>query len=229
MTTHVDRPSNPFSTRFVRPGAISYHCTSSQNAAELANRLADLSWRAQIIGPHGTGKTTLLHTLAPHLRAAGRTLAWFTLHGGQRRLPSFVQPSAPPFRSVDEHRPPQIGPGVPVSRPPGTSLPWNRDTLVIVDGYEQLDIPGRIWLRLRCRFFGTGLLVTSHQDARLPTLVQTEPRLDTFRCLVRKLTDGDVTWIEPPDLLACYRRAGGNIRDAFFDLYDQYEQARPQT
>ena len=57
--------SNPFSTRFIRPGAIEYLFAPGQTADSLIDRLRHNQWRGQIIGPHGSGKSTLA------VRAAG--------------------------------------------------------------------------------------------------------------------------------------------------------------
>ena len=54
--------SNPFATRFIRPGAIPFH--SANNAVnEIGRQLAQQAWRGAIVGPHGVGKSTLLATL----------------------------------------------------------------------------------------------------------------------------------------------------------------------
>jgi energy-coupling factor transporter ATP-binding protein EcfA2 len=42
------------------------------SAAALLAKLAARNWWGQIVGPHGSGKTSLLATLAPLLQAAGR-------------------------------------------------------------------------------------------------------------------------------------------------------------
>lgn len=64
--------TNPFATRFVQPGAIPWVCaTASDELATLADRLATGgSW--QVLGPHGTGKTTLLRHLQAALERSGR-------------------------------------------------------------------------------------------------------------------------------------------------------------
>jgi len=100
--------SNPFSTRFIRPGAIRFLFPDGESAALLVQRLRENRWGGQIIGPHGSGKSTLLATLKPELETAGRQVLWITLHQGERRLPALDRRS--------------LGP----------------TTQLVIDGYEQL-------------------------------------------------------------------------------------------
>ena len=64
--------SNPFSTRYIRPGAIVYQFAEGDSAAAMIDRLTACGGRAQIIGPHGSGKSTLVATLIESLRQSGR-------------------------------------------------------------------------------------------------------------------------------------------------------------
>lgn len=77
--------TNPFSTRFVRPGAIAYQFNEGQSATRLVVQLEQHGWWGQIIGPHGTGKSTLLATLLPELRAR-RDVVTVELHTDRRRF-----------------------------------------------------------------------------------------------------------------------------------------------
>ncbi|MBI2389631.1 MAG: hypothetical protein HYV09_08545 [Deltaproteobacteria bacterium] len=62
-------PSNPFSTANVRPGAVRW--VGGDSVAMVAARL-EAAGAGQIVGAHGTGKSTLLAHLVRHLRASGR-------------------------------------------------------------------------------------------------------------------------------------------------------------
>jgi len=64
--------SNPFATRFIRPGAIEYLYSADQSSEALIEQLRAQNWQGQIIGPHGSGKSTLVAALAAELVAAGR-------------------------------------------------------------------------------------------------------------------------------------------------------------
>lgn len=89
MRTGRDPRSNPFSTRFVRPGAIPFRFPQGEDAATLVARLERQGWWGQIVGPHGSGKSTLLATLLPELRRR-RTVISVALHADERRLPANV-------------------------------------------------------------------------------------------------------------------------------------------
>ncbi len=82
--------SNPFATRFVRPGAIPFLFPAGLDSAALVERFAANQWRGAIIGPHGSGKSTLLESLCRELEWAGHTVLRITLHNRQRR---FVRPA----------------------------------------------------------------------------------------------------------------------------------------
>lgn len=195
---HTAQPGNPFSSRYVRPGAIPYDFRDGTTAEGLADRLVESGWRGQIIGPHGSGKSTLLATLLPAIRAKGRTPVLFELHDGQRRLPAGWKTT---------------------SRLDATSI-------LVIDGYEQLGLPGRWAVGRHCRKTGCGLLVTTHQPLRLPQIYRTLPSLDFVQTLVGRLLDGRHIVIGPDEVAAIYEARNGDVRDVLFDLYDLYEQRR---
>lgn len=183
--------SNPFSTRFIRPGAIPYRFGSGESSALLAQKLADQAWRGCIQGPHGTGKSSLLLALEPEIVRLGK-------------LPHHVTLGAS-----------STGPWWP-------SVPWSPDTLLIIDGYEQLSLIGRARLRWRCWQSSTGLLVTSHKPVGLPLLVQTEATWELAQELVTRLWDSadDLPWEAIESL---WRQHPGNMREFLFGMYHLYQ------
>jgi hypothetical protein len=111
----------------------------------LLARLESLRYRAAIVGPHGTGKTTLLEDLRPRLLSRGFAPIFLRLDSTDRRL------NRSQWRQVDASGPCEI---------------------LLLDGAEQL---GPIhWPRFRYRARrAAGLVITTHHGGRLPTLVRT--------------------------------------------------------
>ncbi|HEY2148692.1 MAG TPA: hypothetical protein VGH32_12190 [Pirellulales bacterium] len=188
-------PQNPFATRFIRPGAIRFQFPRSIDVARLVARFADFRWRGAIVGPHGSGKSTLLAELRPELTRANRRIIQVSLHDRDRRLPAAIDDSE---RSSTE-------------------------TLIIVDGYEQLSGSSRRALDRRCRRTGSGLLVTSHGATHLPELYQTAIDLELLERIVERLTGGDRRFVSAADVEQAFSRHGQNAREALFSLYDLHE------
>jgi hypothetical protein len=94
--THVDRfpRVNPFSTRFVQPGAIPFRFPTPDGLAAMIRRLRETAGWGEIVGPHGSGKSTLLASLLPALTA------WHVHHirlnTTHRRLPATAFEQRPP-------------------------------------------------------------------------------------------------------------------------------------
>jgi DNA replication protein DnaC len=188
--------SNPFATRFVRPGAATYLFPDGQSGEQLVQKLAECDWVGQIVGPHGSGKSTLLFTLMPLLAAHGRRPTLVTLHDGQRRLPEDAE-------AVIDLGPP---------------------ALLVVDGYEQLSRWRRRVLERRRRRAGTGLLVTAHEPVGLPNLLSMTPSLDAAKRIVRRLLTGQTDrLIADDDIARSYEQCAGNLREMLFALYDTVE------
>jgi len=149
-----------------------------------------------LIGPHGSGKSTLLCALIPEIHRAGRGTLLIELHDGQRRL------------------------GVDLGREVGRKL----DSVVIVDGYEQLALVNRWRLKRFCRRQGQGLVVTSHRTAGLPLVFRTEATPRLAEEIVRRLLQGLPATVDAAELERIFLRHRGNLREVLFELYDWYEQ-----
>lgn len=78
--------SNPFATRFIRPGAIPFLFFDGDSTDAIVQRLKANNWRGQIIGNHGSGKSTLIATLIPLIEAKGRQAVTLKVGPGERRL-----------------------------------------------------------------------------------------------------------------------------------------------
>lgn len=190
---------NPFATRSVRPGAITYVFANGTGLNDLVDRLRHANWTGEIIGPHGSGKSTLLQSLLPQLTAAGRQVRAFTLHRGESRLPVA-----------------------------GTDLKnWDSNTQLVIDGYEQLGGWTRTLISRICRQQGCGLILTSHEPMGFPRLYETGSTLPMVQHLVRDLQRYSGPRVTDADVTRSFERQHGNVREVFFELYDLFEQRRP--
>ena len=68
------KPHNPFSSERIRPGALTYLTGEGESVDDLIDRLEGTGFRGQIVGPHGTGKSTLLADLAAELARRGKVV-----------------------------------------------------------------------------------------------------------------------------------------------------------
>ncbi len=197
----MNEPSpNPFSTRFVRPGALAYVFAEGASLDQTLRRLeANQGW-GQIIGPHGTGKSTLLASLLRRLEQRGTPTVLFELHDGQRWLP-------PGWRQN-------------LRETAGGAI-------VAIDGYEQLCFWERQRVRRLCRRQRLGLLVTAHADVRFPPLQQTAASLEVARAIVNRLCPAEVGVITPEDVRRLHAACNGNLRETLFALYDCFNARRP--
>ena len=175
-----------------------YRFPPGQSADRLLALLQDHAGWGEIVGPHGSGKTTLVETLIRAWRAIGGSVITYRLHDGQRHLPRLATMRGWPAGSA---------------------------RLVVVDGYEQLGAVSRWSLKRRLRHTGTGLLVTSHQPTGLPHLCHTGTDLATVLALVATLTAGTACPVRPAHVIASFARRQGNVREILFDLYDVHERS----
>jgi hypothetical protein len=188
--------SNPFATRFIRPGAIPFLFLDGDSAEAIVERLKANHWRGQIIGEHGSGKSTLVATLVPLIEAAGRRVVVLKIGPGERRLP-------------------------PVEKSLLTS-----GTQLMIDGYEQLSWWSRLRLRWLVGRSGAGLLVTGHSDVGLLTLYATKSSEEVAAAVVNTLIANQGSAIAAHEVAEAYGEAGGNVRETLFKLFDVYQARR---
>jgi hypothetical protein len=207
--------SNPFATRFIRPGALAYLFPPGESAQSLVDGLRANQWRGQIIGPHGSGKSTLLAALVPALQAWGRTVIHCRLSNVESPMSS-LDTGARTF----DLRPSTFD---------ISAIPLKATSQLIIDGFEQLS-----WLLQRrvknvCAKQQTGLLITTHRDLGLPTIYRTEPTLELARAVVARLLPTENASITADDIAAAYRSTNGNIRETLFALFDIYHQRNSRS
>lgn len=92
------------------------------------------------------------------------------------------------------------------------------DTLLVIDGFEQLSFWKQWWVRWRCQHTKARLLVTTHRDSGLPVVLQTQPDWPLAFKLSSILLACDATPYEA-DLQAVWNEDPGDIRAYFFRLY----------
>ena len=184
---------NPF--RVSRIEALSYRAPGFSWTAFLET-LAAHAYRGAIVGPHGSGKTTLLLEARQRLEDAGVPVSYGFLN---EATPSKGRAA----RDILANTP--------------------RDTVLFLDGAEQIDSLTWRWLRWRSRDW-RGLVITTHAPGRLPTLYRTATSEALLRDLLGELApDGfDQYWERARGV---HSGNQGNIRDTFFALYDDWAQS----
>lgn len=201
----ADRPrgENPFSTSFVRPGAIPYQFAGGESAAAIVDRFVAAGRRGQVTGPHGAGKSTLLKMLRDELAARGEAVTHFELHDGQRALPAPIEIAPRSIISIDGYE--QLS-------------YWNRSVLnpLLSRGGCGLLVTThrKVWF-----------------PTRLPVLVDVRPSVELAVRLAMSLLErhglaSNAGGISAADVERIFFEVGGDMRELFFRLYDLYESQR---
>lgn len=187
---------NPFCSKRIRPGAIPFYFPEGESVETLLQRLEGNQWNGEIIGPHGTGKSTLLAAILPALQER-KKVVHLELQDGVRALPLLYEE----YELMDS------------------------ETVMAIDGYEQLSYWSRRRLRKRSRTQGFGIVVIAHVSYDYPLLYQTASELSTARMLVRRLLENTIVQIPDSMVEERFHQYHGNVREMLFSLYDDYEYA----
>lgn len=162
----------------------------------LLQRLAELNYTAAIVGSHGSGKTTLLEELENNLQISGiRTETIFL--SNDIRLP---------WQTVCDKV---------------SSLP--EAGVLFFDGACHLSRWRWRQLRQQAQQQGIGMVITSHKEGMLPTLIHCRPNPETLIELVKHLL-GDIDMNLQADCIRLYQTHQGNIRDCLRQLYDDFAE-----
>lgn len=201
--------TNPFSAQCIRPGAQPFRFEENESADRLLDRFRENGWLGQIVGPHGSGKTSLLHTLRGHWTEHAD--GWWTQVSAEGRRPAAN--ALPSRKWLHAAWPKQLD---------------SKRKIWIVDGFDGLSA----WQRRRMEFlrwrFRLGFLVTTHRDLGLPTLYEPQMNFDRFHHLVGWLMRRYSVALPVEAIRDAFLRHRPNVREALFELYDRFEDQHPR-
>jgi energy-coupling factor transporter ATP-binding protein EcfA2 len=191
--------SNPFSTRYTRPGCIHPLDGGGRrvDVDGLLERLQRLGGTAAIVGPHGSGKSTLLAHLAEAIERRGGNASRIRLQASRDAWTA--------WRAIRQSA---------------------AGATICIDSWERIGLATRGLLRVAACLSGCGLLVTSHRWAGMPELTRCATSAKLLRAIVGSLPD-HVCWhgtlIHDADIEAAFAIHGGNLRESLYELYDRFE------
>ncbi len=185
--------NNPFSSRNVealtfRHAYIRFH--------EIMHRLKNMSYRASIIGPKGSGKTTLIEQIGKELAGEGFHIKHLCLTIEKSKL----------SRSFLRNFYADLSP----------------NDAILLDGAEQMPWLQWIFFNLKTKKAGA-LIITSHIPGLLPELLHTSTSPDLLHGLVFELLGKDAM-ISRSYLENLFFSHNGNIRLVLRDLYDTWSE-----
>jgi len=213
---------NPFSTEFIAPAKVPYLFTTGaarRNPQQVDLHLESLLAKIRetpkglIVGPHGTGKSTLLHTLLPKLQQSFPRVAFHQLSRDPRR--SMMQ------RMIEDRRARKRMINLTSDLPKGA--------LLVIDGLEQLNRPAR-WRITRIasakratilawthrKLTGWNLIHETSTSSKMIQTLATDLMEDSPFELRRRITN---------ELKQRAVTPSTNVRDLWFEMYDRVQEA----
>ena len=190
------RYTNPFATCWTsKLEYVEGHCSVD----EVHLRWKDLGQWGAIVGPHGTGKSTLLRTLKDRLRSQGEEPEWITLRSSEQLNLDFLNSTRP------------------------LVLLEGLERLSLL---RQFVLLGQL-RRRDCRVLATLHSDSMAWPWQLKTVRKTEVSTELVKLLFNRLVDNDdsrlVAWC---DALECWQHRNGDLRELWFELYELYESRR---
>ncbi len=186
---------NPFAVQRVERLLVFEPAWLGLSWEEILARLGKLNYRAAVVGPHGSGKTTFLDGLEERLSKEGMSVTRLRLND---------ESGAESKRQAVERA--------------GAAGPKD---LLFFDGAEQLGPWG--WWRLnRAARLAKGLILTQHRPGRLPTLFRTRATPAMLEAFANTLLEGRDAGARPSpeELLTLFQHHRGNLREALLGCYD---------
>lgn len=191
--------NNPFATRHVAPGQVPYFFPNAQDFHRIVKHADTASWTGQIVGPHGSGKTTLVWHLSSHLQRRFSAIEFLIVRGVGKVGIS---------RSLEGQT--VANDLTPVGSP---------RKLLVIDGVERLSWLQRKLLLADCRRKKIGLLVTTHRRLfGLPVFFETSFDEIQFRKILSHLSSQQYE----TQYQRLSKRFGENCREMLFELYDDH-------
>ena len=189
-TGFLPAAENPFATEFV--DSIPWQFVQGDWSTHM-QRLVELRFRAAIVGPHGTGKTTLLEALAGRLRKRSEGDVWYLRVPGE---------SCQHGQLVNRIRQRQ-----------------SAGAVVLLDCIERLT-PLQRWRLLAGPRKPGGLIVTCHRRTILPTWIRCAAGAGELRYVLEQL--GIDLCPDLQRRASQMLGQTGNLRDVLRFLYDEY-------
>ncbi len=195
--------SNPYSTRFTKPGAIPFLYPERLSRSIVLEGLRASGWQAEIAGPHGSGKSTLVKDLLPALKQRFQLINQVTV-----RVDSLQRWDIDWTVISNQSR-------------------MIQEKLIIIDGVERLSRVKRWLISQVCRQRKIGLLATVHRPRYwLPTIAVIDPQRKTFLRIAEQLQQDCTIKLNVGEIESAFELANQNCREALMALYDRYERAR---
>ena len=152
----------------------------------------------EIVGPHGSGKSTLIKSLVPKIE---KKIRQETIHANEDHR-TF-------FQSIKSWL-----------------CPTHSNWLLIIDGFEQLSPDQQESVKTLCVKNQIGLLVSTHRPTGLPLLFESQTDRECFHQVVNDLMANRPIKISEEEIDYAFEKYFPNLREALFSLYDVYELKR---